>query len=124
GTTGITFGSNVALTLNLVGANIITANTPYVLIAGTGSGAGLNSSQFLGLTSSGTINGNTILSNFTLSFTGSQPPSWYSNSYVFLSANGQDIEVEVVPEPGTWALILGGFGVLFFWQRRKARQIQ
>lgn len=91
----------MSLTLNLVGANTVSANTPYVLIAGTGVGSGLNNPQFLGLTSSGSINGNTVLSNFTLTFTGSEPPTWYGNSYLFLSAKGQDIEVEVVPEPGT-----------------------
>ncbi len=30
--------------------------------------------------------------------------------------NGQ---LEVVPEPGTWALMVGGLGVLLFVQRRR-----
>ncbi len=50
--------------------------------------------------------------------------TYYGNgSYLFLyqnSTTGQDnIEVEVVPEPGTWAMILGGLGMLLFWQRRR-----
>jgi len=27
--------------------------------------------------------------------------------------------VEVVPEPGTWAMMLGGLAALILWQRRK-----
>ena len=27
--------------------------------------------------------------------------------------------LEVVPEPGTWAMMLGGFAVLVLWQRRR-----
>jgi hypothetical protein len=53
----------------------------------------------------------------------SEPPAWYSNSYVFLVNSGgvDDIEVEVVPEPSTWAMMLGGLGLLLCWQRRKNR---
>jgi hypothetical protein len=29
--------------------------------------------------------------------------------------------VEVIPEPGTWALLLGGLAMLVFWQRRKSK---
>ena len=29
-------------------------------------------------------------------------------------------DLEVVPEPGTWALMIGGLGVLLLWQRRKS----
>ena len=35
---------------------------------------------------------------------------------------GDEIEVEVVPEPGTWALVLGGLITLFFIQARRRRR--
>lgn len=128
GSTLLTFGSGDTLTLNLVGANVIAANTAYILVAGTGgNGDGtLADSQYAGgaLGTAGTINGNLVLTGLTLNFGGSQPPAWYANSYIFLVNSGgvDDIEVEVVPEPGTWALMLGGLASLVFWQRRKNRR--
>lgn len=32
-----------------------------------------------------------------------------------------DLETVAVPEPGTWAMMLGGLGLLLFWQRQRAR---
>ena len=128
GATLLQFTGGDTLTLNLVGTNVIAANTPYILVAGTGgNGEGtLAGSQYAGgaLGTNGTINGNLVLTGLSLSFGGSQPPSWYANSYVFLVNSGgvDDIEVEVVPEPGTWAMMFGGLAVLFFWQRRKSKQ--
>ena len=126
GSTLLTFGSGDTLTLNQVGTNVIAANTPYILIAGTGgNGDGsLAGSQYAGGalgTGGTTANGNLVLTGLTLSFTGSEPPAWYTNSYVFLVNSGgvDDIEVEVVPEPGTWALMLGGLACLVVWQRRE-----
>jgi len=43
----------------------------------------------------------------------------YQGGQLYL--NGDDI-VLAVPEPGTWALMLGGFGLLVFFQRRKRNQ--
>ena len=40
-------------------------------------------------------------------------------SYLYLTDGGDEIAVEVVPEPGTWALMFGGLVFLTFWQRRK-----
>jgi fibronectin-binding autotransporter adhesin len=124
GTTGVTFGTGVTLQLNLQGSTIIAPNTPYVLFAGTGTGSGLNNSLYSGLTSGGTDSqGHIIIEGLTLSFGGSQPPSWYANSYLFLNTVGgvDDIEVEVVPEPGTWAMIIAGFGMLLGIQRLRRR---
>jgi fibronectin-binding autotransporter adhesin len=131
GATALTFGSNVTLTLNLVGANVIAANTPYILVAGIGgNGDGtLAGSQFAGgsLGTNGTINGNLVLTGLTMSFTGSEPPSWYNgNSYFFLVNQGgvDDIEVEVVPEPSTWAMMLGGLAFLIFIRSHRKRRSQ
>ena len=96
--------------------------------AGTGGdGLGtLSGSQYSGLTTSGTApNGNVEINGLTLNFTGvGAPAGWYNNSYVFLVNSGgvDDIEVEVVPEPSTWALMLGGLALLVLWQRRKGQR--
>jgi len=108
--------ANVTLTMNLEGANVIAPGTTYVLIAGTGGGAGLG--QYSGFT----VDANNVISGLSLAFTGSQPPSWYANSYLVLVNNGSnidDIDVVVVPEPGTWAMMLGGLVLLVFVQRRR-----
>jgi fibronectin-binding autotransporter adhesin len=119
GATGLTFGTGVSLTLNLVNNTLIASNTPYILVAGTASGSGTG--QYSGITVDAN---NKIISGLTFSFVGSQPPAYYANSYLFLVDNGgvDDIEVEVVPEPSTWAMIFGGLGMLLFWQRRKTRR--
>jgi hypothetical protein len=133
GTTAITFGSAVQLTLNVQGTSFIGENTPYVLIAGTGSTLNLGTSsstgQFAGLST--TYLGNNIWEinnsglngngNLALSLTGSAATYYGANSYLFIYQNGStdDIEVEVIPEPGTWAMMLGGLAILVVWQRRK-----
>ncbi len=136
GSTAITFGSptqSTTLSLNLQGTSIIPGNTAYVLIAGTTTG-GVD--QYTGLSlgsSSGTLATGltTLISNsgvggsgdLTLALTGLANTNYGANSYLFLYQNSttgvDDIEVEMVPEPGTWALMLGGLGALVFWQRRK-----
>jgi hypothetical protein len=61
----------------------------------------------------------------TLALTG-LANTWYgAHSELFLYQNSgtgaDDIEVEVVPEPGTWALMLGGLVTLIFWQRSRRK---
>jgi len=134
GSTPITFGlgtQSTTLTLNLVGTSIIPANTPYILIAGTNGGL----DQYTNL-SLGTPTGNittglyTPISSSGVGGTGNLVLSigaagYYNNSYLFLYQNSttnggvDDIEVMVVPEPSTWAMILGGLALLVFIQRRK-----
>ena len=36
--------------------------------------------------------------------------------------NFVDVELEPVPEPGTWAMVLGGAGMLIAWQQRHRRR--
>jgi fibronectin-binding autotransporter adhesin len=121
GSSAIAFSSST-LALNVSGAAVIQANTSYVLIAGTGT------NQYSGLMfQSEVINGSTydvITSGLSLAFTSSQASSWYAtNSFIYLNTTGgvDDIEVSVVPEPSTWAMIIGGLGCLIFWQRRRQR---
>ena len=134
GATNIGFANSVNLTLNLQNEPaIVGANTPYVLIAGTGLGTTAATSQYTGLTfgaSSGTYGADgvtTIITGITggslgLTFGSTIDNTYYgTNSYFVLYQNTgiDDIEVEVVPEPSTWAMMIGGLSVLIFWQRRK-----
>jgi autotransporter-associated beta strand protein len=139
GSTAITFGLSpqaTTLTVNVQNYGIIAGFTPYVLIAGNTSGgvdqySGLNlgtssgSLRATGLTTQILNSGVGMSGNLTLVLTGLSD-TWYgANSYLFLyqdSATGaDDIEVEVVPEPGTWALMLGGLAMLIFWQRSRRK---
>ena len=138
GSTLVTFGSgakSTTLTLDLQGNGIIPANSPYVLIAGSTTGG---ADQYSGLNlGTSTVNGNVTITqilssgsagtgDLTLAFAGGTSSFYSPNSYLFLYQNSltgaDDIEVEVVPEPGTWALMLGGLAMLIFWQRRRARR--
>ncbi len=129
---------NTTLTLNLQGSSIIASGSTYVLIAGTGTTV-TGGSQYTGLdlgTSVSLGNGITetkiLNSNFggigslNLSF-GSSNSFYGSNSFLFLYQNANtgvdDIEVEVVPEPGTWAMMLGGLALLILIQRRRNKLV-
>jgi hypothetical protein len=136
GATNIIFGTDatgsVKFTLNLENEPAIVANgSTYTLIAGTGltsTSSGSSSGQYTGLTL-GTTTGSvgmteTIItsSNLQLAFGSSIDNTYYgTNSYLVLyqSAGVDDIDVVVVPEPGTWAMMLGGLALLIYWQRRK-----
>jgi hypothetical protein len=120
GSTGsVMFGSGTTLTFNLVGtgaSNPIAAGTDYILFTAASAG------QYgdLNLTLSGTTN---VISNFNIVFTGSTGSQtnqqYYGNSYIFLAAGTGNIEIAVIPEPGTWALMLGGLALLVLYQRSR-----
>jgi hypothetical protein len=136
GSTTINFGSSVVLTLNLENEpSVIPAYTPYVLIAGNdGTGADQYTGLNLGASSGNLSTGLTTIingsgegqaGNLTLLFTGATNQTFYgASSYLALYQNSStgvdDIEVLVVPEPSTWALMLGGLGLLIVWQRRRS----
>jgi fibronectin-binding autotransporter adhesin len=145
GATNITFNTvgaiNTTLTINnITGSTVISGYTPYVLIAGTGTtgttatnstpmattgqytglATFLNSQGLQQIENTGTMGG------LDLAFANSAINAYYgANSYLFLSegtSNGvafDDIDVEVVPEPSTWAMMIGGLGLLVMYQRRK-----
>jgi hypothetical protein len=135
GATPITFGlgtQSTTLSLNF-SYGIVGAYTPYVLVAGlTTGGADQYTNLSLG-TPTGTLATGLITpilnssfggtGNVTLSMSGTAAGYYGGNSYLFLYQNSttgaDDIEVEVVPEPGTWALMLGGLAILVFWQRSR-----
>ena len=130
GNTAISFGTDtgsVQLTLNLQNEPaIVGAGTTYTLIAGTSA-----SDQYSGLTlgavttiTPGVTETLITGSNLQLAFGNSLDQSYYGvHSYLVLyQASGiDDIDVVVVPEPGAWAMMLGGLACLVFWQRRRNR---
>ena len=137
GNTAITFNSvssvNTTLTLNVEGNTYIAGYTSYVLVAGTGtttmgdsSTPTATSGQYAGLETFVNAKGQEQIvtgpaSNLSLSFSDPTQAGNYAPSYLFIVDNGgvDDIEVEVVPEPGTWAMLLGGLALLVFIQRRR-----
>ena len=116
GATPITI-ANTTLTLNVVGSGIIAPDTSYTLIAMSGP---INAAAD-GLTvgANGQITGGLSIAATGLfgASTNGYTSGFYSGSYLYI--NGDDIDVEVVPEPSTWGLMLGGVGVLFFWRTRR-----
>jgi hypothetical protein len=103
------------LTLNM-------SNTPYVLIAaGTTPGLLADNNLYAGITTTGgkDANGNILNGYVTTPLNISYNSGSYSQSALFLN-NG---ELEVVPEPGTWALMLGGLGMLVVLQLRRRQKI-
>ena len=135
GATNVAFGTDVGsvkLTLNVQNEPaIVGAYTTYTLIAGTGTTSttgGTSGGQYTGLTlgASTAVGGGTETiitgNNLQLAFGSTLDQSYYGNgSYLVLyqSSGVDDIDVVVVPEPGTWAMMLGGLAVLIVWQRRK-----
>jgi hypothetical protein len=145
GNTAITFGSGavgsnpVTLTLNLQGNTAVT-NVPYfVLIAGTGGGGTSATSQYSGLTfgtgiaaDGGTLyqilnssaggSGNLVLALNLAGYTGGGGANDFyggqASLYLFQTSGGID-DIVVIPEPSTWAMMLGGLALLIFIQRRK-----
>ncbi|MEJ0000124.1 MAG: autotransporter-associated beta strand repeat-containing protein [Verrucomicrobiota bacterium] len=141
--TAVSFGTvgalNTTLTLNVQGA-APAINTAYVLIAGTAVGTDALSSQFASGLSFGASSGSLSTGLTTLILDSNQGGSGNltlagldstlaQNSYLFLYQNSTtgvdaiEVEVDVVPEPGTWAMLLGGLGLLLFWQRRKRQKL-
>jgi len=117
--------STGAISLGTTGNLELTLQSGYTPVAGDilyliiGSGVSI-SGQFA------TANGSPISSNafiadgynWTISYTASATAGQYSGA-------GDDIAIEAgaaVPEPGTWAMFLGGFGMLLGFQRRLRRR--
>jgi fibronectin-binding autotransporter adhesin len=122
GATALTLSGDT-LTLNITNLGVIGNNTPYILIAGTG-GTGTGLGQYSGFS----VDANGVISGLSLTITGvGAPAGWYNNSFLELvnTAGGvDDIEVVFVPEPSTWAMMMGGLATLVFILRRKRREME
>jgi hypothetical protein len=114
-TTGSALSFSTGSSASTVTLNAVGGLTPgsYTLIT--------DSAGFSGLTPTGGNNAITTgLSIASNSYFGMGDT--YYGSYLYESGNSIDVMVAVaVPEPGTWAMMLGGLGLLLFWQRQRAR---
>ncbi|XHR30585.1 MAG: autotransporter-associated beta strand repeat-containing protein [Chthoniobacteraceae bacterium] len=113
---------NVTLagTLDLSTLSSLTVGSTITLIDNTGSGT--TTGYFVTLITSGSTYTLTSNSNYTftvgsteylLSYTSSTEGDGYSN----------DVTLTVVPEPSTWAMVMGGIGMLAFGQRLRHREV-
>jgi hypothetical protein len=134
----VSFTGNV--TINLVdlsnGGLTLRQSSPYLLIGSSLGDAGFSGlvtmdasghqsldgdGYVLGVMTGGTA-GNYTYSALTFNQFGSDGVTPLTGAAAYpaglqLYLNNGDLEV--VPEPGTWVLMLGGLGVLILWQRRK-----
>ena len=122
GATSSVLFSNTTLTLYLQGGNIVPNTTEFTLFTSSTTGSGIGGSIFGGDL---TLSGTNVIGGLTISF-GNEPGAGYYDtaSYLKLVSNGSgyNVVVEVVPEPGTWALMIGGLAMLVagpFRQKRK-----
>jgi hypothetical protein len=67
---------------------------------------------------SGNFFNNVTFANVTLN--GGALPSNYSIDYTYGTGNQIALQVASVPEPSTWAMLLGGLGMLTMFRRRRA----
>ena len=122
GGTGST--STVVSINDLVGGGL-TLNQNYVLIQGNGNTTFEDNGQVLAIGNADNLvaaNGLIVggLQLLTANTPGNFFADWYGGSQLYLV--GDDIDVEVIPEPGTWAMMLSGLALLLVLQRRKRKQ--
>ncbi len=101
---------------------------PYLLVSATSNlsfnlvttGGFDQNGVVLGIGSAGT--GNTVLNSLNLTmYDANGVDITATANYTHLQLYLYNGQLEIVPEPGTWALMLAGLGVLVFWQRRKMK---
>ncbi|HEY0342834.1 MAG TPA: autotransporter-associated beta strand repeat-containing protein, partial [Steroidobacteraceae bacterium] len=139
GTTDQIFGAGAADTINLVDLTAFTPvslpsqklqlalQNPYLLIVTTPTGGNANA-DFANLITSGgegvngyvlgVDNGSGVATPFILNMTDNNGNQLSSAGLQLYLYNG---ELEVIPEPSTWAMLLGGVAMLLFTVRRRAR---
>jgi hypothetical protein len=91
------------------------ADTLYAIISGGASATGSLSDVFANATASGDV----VSDNFNDVF-----EVFYGVSPTSISTPGSDVDLEFIsiPEPGTWASVLGGLGILSAWQAARRRR--
>ncbi|XHR27107.1 MAG: autotransporter-associated beta strand repeat-containing protein [Chthoniobacteraceae bacterium] len=111
GSTAVSF-TNTTLVVTLLGTDSIDYGTEYLLIDGTTGSSYSNLTTF-----TNALGQQQISSGLSLAFTGATAQSKYASSYLYI--NGDDIELQVVPEPSTWALVAPGVGLLWLLRRKR-----
>jgi hypothetical protein len=113
----IAFNGTSTVTINDLVDTHLTLNQEYVLIDGdntTYTGLEFGATSSLGKQ---IIGGLTLLAPNTA---GNFFSEWYGSSQLYLV--GDNIEIDAVPEPSVWGMILGGMAGLIFIQRcRRSR---
>jgi hypothetical protein len=117
----VAFTGSSTVTINDLVAGHLTLNQEYVLMVG-------DDTTYSGLmfdpnTSPSSPLGQRITGGLALLAPTSQ--NYFSENYTGsqLYLVGDDIDVEVVPEPGTWTLMLGGAGALALILRRRFKAL-
>jgi fibronectin-binding autotransporter adhesin len=113
---------NVTLagTLDLSTLSGLTLGETITLIDNTGSGTTTEYFTTI-VTSSGTY---TVTSNSDYTFTSGSTEYLLSYNTNSSSSSYGDVTLTVVPEPSTWAMIVGGMGLLTFGQRLRRRDMK
>jgi fibronectin-binding autotransporter adhesin len=118
----VVFGTGDTLSLNITGTSVVANATQYELFNSTVTGSGVGGSIYSGLT----LSGSNVISGLTLNIASSQAAGYYSGSYLMLVADGSgydiDLEVQSVPEPSTYAMLLGGLALLIVFQRARRQK--
>jgi len=106
GSSAINFLAGATLTLDLLNSSTtnFTSGQSYVLLAGT-AGA-----TYAGL-------GNLNLSLTGTASNGQANSVYYAGSILVISGN--NLDVEVVPEPGTWAFLFLGLGLIVILRKKR-----
>jgi len=108
-------------TLDLTTLSGLTLGDTITLVDNTGSGTTTGYFATI-LTSGSTI---TAISNADYVFTSGTTEYLlsYNTSSATSGANFNDVTLTVVPEPGTWAMLVGGIGMLAFGQHIRRRKM-
>jgi hypothetical protein len=113
----IAFSGTTTVTINDLVDTHLTLNQEYVLVEGdntTYTGLDFGATTALGEQITGGLQ---LLASGT---NGNFFSQWYNSSDLYLQ--GDNIVVEVVPEPQTWAMMLGGLAFLLFCQFRRHKR--
>lgn len=140
-------GSILKLSITAGFASKATSANPYLSTGGTSTNTGFDNYFVLNLTNSAATHtgqfafvqdsaGNQVMIDYTTNRFSSNNPNGigtftigsqeYAISYVgdFISNStfgGNDVVVTAIPEPQTWAMMIGGLGTLILLQRRKRK---
>jgi autotransporter-associated beta strand protein len=124
---------NVSGTISLGGASLLVNDGPsvndssladigdlYVIINGGAGATGSGSDIFGNLNTSGSVPTYTTNSGLTFDVLYAVTPT----SETTFTTGGNDVALQLVsvPEPGTWASLIGGLGMLLVWQRSRRRR--
>ncbi len=103
-------GGTIAVNAPLSGSVTFTYGQPFYLLGVLGTGAGENFSATIGSTTTLDFSHTGLLNQIVL-----------PQGAILTDASGAPYTVAAVPEPGQWAMLLAGLGLLGMAVRRRAR---